>query len=270
MRMFWLAASAATLAISLSTTAAIGQSVSAPAPAPGLEVPPAAVLDPGTLAALDKMGVALRKLDSFTVRAETTDEKVLTNGQKIQFSGFVEAKAQRPNRFRVDRVSDRQARTLYYDGKVVTLYSPRMGFYGSAPVTGTIQEVVAAVAERYDIETPLADLFSWGVDPAATARIKSAIYVGAQTIDGVACDQYALREDTVDWQVWLPQKGEALPCKLVITSADEPSMPQYSAVFKWAPRQAHPASTFVFVPPKGSQKIALAKAPAEPASASAQ
>jgi hypothetical protein len=256
-----LAVGASTLCIGAFGTGLMAQTPSAADAAP-------AVRDPQTLAALDKMGAALRRLQSFSVRADTTDEKVLTTGQKVQFSGSVEARVKRPNRLRLDRVSDRQARSLYFDGKTVTIYSPRMGFYGSAPASGTIRQVVAAVAEKYNIETPLADLFAWGEDPAVAARIQSAFYVGAQTIDGIACDQYAMREQLVDWQIWIRQKGEALPCKLVITSTDDPSMPQYSAVFHWTPRQTHPASTFTFVPPKGSHKIPLENA--RPATAAAE
>jgi hypothetical protein len=214
------------------------------------------------------MGAALRKLKSFEVRSDTTEERVLTTGQKIQYGGYNEIKAQMPSKLRVDRVNDRQERQLYFDGTTLTINSPRIGFYGSVPATGTIREAAAAVAANYDIETPLADLFALGEDPAATAKIKSAFYVGAETIGGIACDQYAMRQDDVDWQVWIRQKGEALPCKVVITSTDDPSMPQHSAVYTWIPQKAHAASVFTFVPLKNSKRILLEKkAPAETAAA---
>jgi len=262
MRKILLAVGTATLFLGAS-----GAPLSAQAVEEVVVVEEVAVRDPQTMAALDKMGAALRKLQSFAVRVDTTEERVLTTGQKIQFGGSAEFKVQRPNRLRVDRINDRQARSLYFDGKTVTIYSPVLGFYGSAPAPGTIRETVAAVAEKYNIETPLADLFAWGEDPAQAAKVTSAFYVGAETVRGIACDQYAMRQADVDWQVWIRQKGEALPCKLVITSTDDPSMPQYSAVFTWIPQQAHAASVFTFVPPKGSKKIVLEGAP--PATAAA-
>jgi len=247
----WLAAIAA--ATSLSSGGALAQT-------PGTEMgpdTPKATRDPVTLAALDKMGAALRRLDSFSVRSDVTEEKVLTTGQKIQFSGMVEAKARRPDKLQVHKVSDRQERIFYFDGQKMTLYSPRLGFYASAPAQGSIRQAVSAVADKYNIETPLGDLFAWGEDPAGVQRIQSAFYVGAETIGGFACDQYAMRETGTDWQVWIRQKGEALPCKLVITSTDQPGMPQYSSVFTWTAHQDLPASTFTFVPPKDSHKITL-------------
>ena len=77
-----------------------------------------------------------------------------------------------------------------------------------------------------------------------------------------------MRQDDVDWQVWIRQKGAALPCKLVITSTDDPSLPQYSAVYTWMPQQTHAASVFTFVPPKDSRKILIEKKrPAQSAAA---
>jgi hypothetical protein len=254
MRKYLMAAGAAALFLGTS-------SLTAQAP---YEV---AVRDTETLAALDRMGAALRRLKSFSVRADTTEERVLSTGQKIQFVGVTEAMVENPGRLRIDKKSDRQARSMYFDGKTLTIYSPNLGFYGSVPASGTIREAVAAVAEAYDVETPLADLFAFGEDPGVSARVKSAFYVGAETIGGNACDQYAMRQDDVDWQVWIRQQGEALPCKLVITSTDDPSMPQYTAVFTWAPQQAHPASVFTFAPPKGSREIPLEKKTPEPATA---
>jgi hypothetical protein len=262
MRKIILAASAATLCMATSGTSLMAQAPDPAAP-PAAAAP--AVRDPQTLAALDKMGAALRKLTSFEVRTDTTEERVLTTGQKIQYGGFTDIKAQMPNKLRVDRINDRQARSLYFDGTTMTIFSPRIGFYGTVPASGTIREAVGQVAEKYAIETPLADLFAWGEDPTLANKITSAFYVGAETVGGLACDQYAMRQQDVDWQVWIRQKGEALPCKLVITSTDDPSMPQYSARFTWITQEAHAASIFTFVPPKGSHKIPLEMAPSQTA-----
>jgi hypothetical protein len=250
MRKFLLTGGAA-----ISFLAMVGTSANAQSPTN------AAVRDPQTLTALDRMGASLRRLQSFAVHADTTEERVLANGQKVQIGGSVDIKAALPSGLRVDQASDRKVRSYYFDGRTVTVYSPRLGFYGSAPASGTIRQAVASVAEMYDIETPLADLFAWGENPALVQRVTSAFYVGAETIGGIACDHYAMRQEGVDWQVWTRQQGEALPCKLVITSTDDPSMPQYSAVFTWSLNQRHAASTFQFAPPKGSQKIELGKAP---------
>ena len=70
MRKTWLAASAAILVIGCSRGPATSEAPATESPATESEA--AAVLDPQSLAALDKMGASLRKLQSFTVTADTT------------------------------------------------------------------------------------------------------------------------------------------------------------------------------------------------------
>lgn len=221
---------------------------------------PTAQRDPDAMAALDRMAAAMRSLQSFSVRADYTRDQVLTTDQKLQFAGTVDIKARRPNALRIDMQSDRQARVLYYDGRTATLFSPRIGYYASFPAPPTIGQVVAVASEKYGIDTPLADLFAWGSDPAAMAKVRSAFDVGTETIRGRVCEHYAVRQSDADWQVWISKSGAALPCKLVITTTDDPSRPEFSAIYEWNTRPTFAASDFAFTPPAGARKIAIAAA----------
>ncbi len=60
--------------------------------------PAAAKPDPDALAALNKMGEALRALNAFTLTADVTTEQVLDSGQKLQYSGDLKIEAQRAQR----------------------------------------------------------------------------------------------------------------------------------------------------------------------------
>jgi hypothetical protein len=221
-----------------------------------------AKLDADAVAALHKMGAALGGLHSFGLHADVTQEEVLTTGQKLQFGGTVDVKARRPNAVRMDVKSDRKERTLYYDGKTATLFSPRIGYYATFAAPPTIGELLKMASAKYGIETPLSDLFIWGTDPNAESKLQSAFRVGTELINGHVCDQYAMRQPQADWQVWIAEGSEALPCKLVITTTDDPAMPQYSAVYSWTPRETLADSTFSFSPPANSRKIAIEALPA--------
>lgn len=219
-------------------------------------------VEPDAVAALNRMGASLRALNDMSLKADVTNEQVLTTGQKLQFSGKLDLKAHRPNRLRMDVTSDRQARTLYYDGKTATLFAPRLGYFASFPAPGTIQEMLQAAADRYELDLPLMDLFRWGADQSMTQGLQSAFRVGTETIDGQSCEQYAMRQEGADWQVWIREGANALPCKVVITTTDDPSMPQYSTVFHWRPAQVFPADTFTFTPPANTRRIAIGRVPA--------
>lgn len=88
-------------------------------------------VDADVVLALDKMGAELRAHNNFTVKADVTNEDVLGNGQKLQYAGTLEVQARRPDRFRISAVSDLRDRRIYYDGKQVTIYSPRLNYFAS-------------------------------------------------------------------------------------------------------------------------------------------
>jgi len=245
--------------LSLSCSAALALCAASPSFAQTRAAAPAAAApaerDPAALAALNRMGVTLRELPSFGLHLDVTTEEVLTTGQKIQHGGTSDYLMRRPNAFRIENVSDRISRTIIYDGTTLTLFSPRIGYWASFPAPGSIKETLAAAHDRLGMEVPLAELFSWGTDPVVTAGVTSAISVGPERIGDQECDQYAMRQAGLDWQIWIRQGTQSLPCKIVITTTDDPSMPQFSAVFNWRLDATFAADSFTFAPPEGARRI---------------
>src|SRR5438046_1328239 len=92
---------------------------------------PAPVVEKDAVAALEKMGAYLRSLKAFEVRATTTRDYVLENGQKFQHSGVNNLLVQRPNKFRGETASDTQHRLFFYDGKNFTIYADLPGYYAT-------------------------------------------------------------------------------------------------------------------------------------------
>lgn len=217
---------------------------------------PAATVDPQIRGALGRMANALHGLDSFELRADMTTEDVLDTGQKLQSSGVVTAQVRRPNRLQINLDSERKARRFYYDGKQLTIYGPVNGYYATVEAPSTTREMLRQVADRYGLETPLADLMQWGDSAVKTDEITSAMYAGSDRIGADSCDHYAFRQPGTDWQLWIRTADPALPCKLVIVNTDDPAQPQTTAVFSWTPRQLSDAQ-FAFSPPADAHRITL-------------
>lgn len=237
----------------------VGAAASAAAPPPAAAATAAASneRDPEALAALDRMGAALRALKQFQLTSEASTELVLEDGQKIELDGTVTYKVKTPNQLFLELSSDRQLRQLTYDGKTLTVYSPRTKYYAQVDgLSATLGELVENAATRYGIEMPLADMFLWGTDKAPKTAIRSALYIGGGTIDGEAVDQYAFQQDGADWQLWV-SKETALPKKLVINSLDDPAQPQYRARLHWDTRSPVASSAFQFTPPADAARIKL-------------
>jgi len=212
--------------------------------------------------ALKNMGAYLRTLKSFSAQVDVTQDEVLESGQKVQFTRAMNVHARRPDRMRIDAVGDLKQRQLYYDGKTVSVFDSKTNYYASVAAPPIIGGMIAAISEKYNLEMPLVDLFLWGTDQSGIDDIKSAIYIGESRVGGVLCDHYAYRQDDVDWQLWIERGKKPLPRKLVITTLDEPSQPQFTAVLKWDLAAKQGDKKFSFTPPKGAQKIELAPLPA--------
>jgi hypothetical protein len=114
------------------------------------------------MAALDRMGAYLRTLKAYQVRAATTTDEVLDDGEKVQFDAVTDLLARVPDGVLAEVVSDRQQGTYVYDGKSFTLFAQRVGYYATVPAPPTLGELADRLDEKYGIEAPLVDLFRWG------------------------------------------------------------------------------------------------------------
>jgi hypothetical protein len=259
------AALAAALAVTLgSSAAAIAQTAATASAAPTVAAQMSK--EPRALEALETMGRYLRTLKTFTLRADTTIDEVLVNGQKLQFGGTVDYRYRAPDRLRLELRSDRQHRDFIYDGKTLTMSAPRMKLYASVPAPATVGELIQVAERDFGLAMPLADLFLWGGEASGGQDLIGAAYIGPARIDGQRCDHYAFRQEGVDWQLWIRQGKSPLPCKLVITTTFEPEQPQYTALLRWDLATPPPAESFRFRPASDARRIELVRVDAAPAS----
>jgi hypothetical protein len=242
------------LGLALSAAPAMAQSDA------GTAAPVAAsAVDPKAVAALERMGAYLRTLKQFSVHGDSTFDVVGKDGQKLQFPGTVDYKVRAPNGLTIQLKTDRKDRQLFFDGKHLTVYGPKAGYYATVDAPPTIRELLATAEDDYGIELPLVDLFLWGTDKAPTSSLTSATFVGPARINGTATDQYAFRQNGVDWQVWIEPGSKPLPRRMVITTTDDPAMPQYASTLTWNTSATFNDSNFNFTPPKDAKRIELVK-----------
>jgi hypothetical protein len=216
-------------------------------------------IEPQATAALEKMGTYMRTLNTFQVVAETSTDQVLEGGQKVQFTGVTDVVVKRPNRFRAEVSGDRRNRLYLYDGKNFTLWAQRVNYYATVPAPPTIGQLADQMAEKYDLEVPLADLFYWGTKGELTSGIQAAMDVGPGTVEGTTCQHYIFRQEGLDWQVWIQKGDYPLPRKLVLTDLTDEARPQYEAVYTWNLAPSYNEAAFTFDPPAGARKIVFAE-----------
>lgn len=225
----------------------------------------AQAVEPQAVDALRRMGAFLETLKSFEIHADTSIDEVLESGQKLQFEDTIHLRARRPDRLWVQVASDRKTREYFYDGKSFTIYGPRNKLYASFDAPPTLREVAATLEEKYGLALPLVDLFRWGTDPLRAETLLGALYVGPARVADTPCDHFAFREKGFDWQIWIQKGDSPLPRKLVITTTDDETRPQYAVTYDWNLAPALNDAMFTFEAPAGSYRIALREITVDPA-----
>lgn len=219
----------------------------------------APLVEPEATDALKRMGAHLRSLKSFAVEATTTDEDVLDDGQKLQSESTATLLAKLPDRLRLHVSNDRHERLYLFDGKTFTLSAERANMYATVPAPRTIAELATKLENDFGIDMPLADLFRWGSPHWQSAKLEAAMDAGPSVVSGTTCEQYAFRQEGIDWQVWIQKGDYPLPRKLVITTTSDAARPQHTAVYTWNLAPSFNDAAFVFDPPPGAERVSLAK-----------
>jgi hypothetical protein len=228
---------------------------------PAGAAPPAqanAGIDPRASRELRRMSDYLTNLRSFRVNADTVDEVVTKNGLKLQQVADSQLSVKRPNMLRSERVGPVADVTFRYDGRTLSLYGKRTGYYAIAPAAPTLDRAVDQVRDQYGLDAPAGDLLVSHPYNALMEDVTSGQYVGLEPIDGIVAHHLAFQGKNVDWQIWIQDGPQPLPLRYVITSKHETGQPEFTVRLSgWEPNAPLPDSLFVFRPPPGSKRIQL-------------
>ncbi len=206
--------------------------------------------------AFQKMLDFVGETNKLTVTINSSYDVRQASGQLLEFGGVSTWYIQRPNKVRVtSKAWDGDVREFYFDGTTITFYNREHNVYATAEKPGTIDQAFDYFLDVLDMPLPLAELFSEDHPFNLNDEIKSSMYLGESTIDGVKCNEYAFRSDEIDLQLWIKQK-DPLPKRFVITYTNAAGEPQYRSQFTdWNLSADTPESMFNFTPPKDAEKI---------------
>lgn len=214
------------------------------------------VLEPEAKQTLEKSMNYLAGIQQFGLVAHSSLEVVLTTGQKIQFDSASAVAVKRPNLLYAARLGELTDQEFFYDGKTLTLHQVDAGFYATVEAPDTLEGMLDFARESLDIVAPAGDFIYTNSYEILMDGVESGFVVGSSFVNGVACDHLAFSKPGTDFQIWVAQGEKPLPVKLVITSTDVMSAPQFTVnVREWDIAVDHPQEKFQFVQPDDAQAI---------------
>lgn len=202
----------------------------------------------------------LAQTPAFSVHAEVWKDIVLPAGNKIQVTRSLDLDLRRPDHLHVEARAHRKGRSIWYDGKTLTVLDRANNLYGVVDAPATIDETLDFAAESYGITIPLEDLAVSDPYGSAMRNVTQGGYFGDDPVFGVLCRHIGFSTDKIDWQLWVTIGPQPLPQKLVISYKTEDQDPQYIAIFsKWNLTDRASDLAFQFIPPPGSASIPLVR-----------
>jgi hypothetical protein len=226
----------------------------------------APAIEPRAAELVRTMAKAVSALQTFEVATEFTLDVVLEGGQKLQYGGTSTGWLRRPNGLRSERMGERGATVLVYDGERVVLHVMPENFYATREAPGNLDAFLDFAQSRLDVAPPGIDLLYADGGLGLLEGVTSGMVVGTATIAGRRCHHVAFRAPGVDWQLWIEDGERPLPCRIVITTLDVAGTPEMSATFReWNTAPEISDSLFQFTPPEGAVEIQFSDPEAAPA-----
>lgn len=189
------------------------------------------IVDPRADSLLREMSQYLSGAEEFTVRAHILFDDVLPTGQKVQYAAAEDIAVRRPSRVYTEYQGDLGAKQFWYDGKSVTMYDTGANVWATTPVPAKIDAALDDLMKKHGFSPPLSDLLY--SDPYAILKphAQFGLYMGTSDVDGTRCHHLAFVDKEIDWQLWVEDGTEVVPCKMLITYKSLPGSPQFQATF---------------------------------------
>ncbi len=218
------------------------------------------VVEPRARKVMRVMGDLLKQTPRFTVRTESTREKVTEEGRKFQSERNGTIAVRRPDGMWAEATDDQGSFRVWYDGKRVTFYNVENDEYSTVKAPATIDETFDMLAAEYGIAPPLIDLVYADVYAVLDEFMNDGLYLGLHQVRGVRCHHLAFATENIDWQIWIEDGLLPLPRKVVITYKKEPAVPQFVAYLSdWNLAPQFPDSVFTFLKPEDARMVPLEK-----------
>lgn len=228
----------------------------------------AQTVDPAAVETLQRTMDYLGSLKQFSVHTQNTLEGVLETGQKVQFDVSNVLMLKRPNKLLAKRHGDLVDQSFSYDGKKLSLYNASLNYYASVAAPDGIEAMLDFARESLGIIAPASDLLYTNAFPLMMENVYTAIIVGKSAIGGVSTNHLLFSRPDIDFQIWVPETGDPLPLKYVVTDKIHYGQPSTTVVMSnWNVDPNLTDSVFNFVPPQNATETDFLRLDSSSASA---
>ena len=206
----------------------------------------------------------LRSAERVRLSAEVSRDRLLPSGHMAQFSRSVDIWLRRPDRLRVQMVSDLGTmrflrwRTLLNAATRTGIFTP------PSRLKERLVRLPTRLRTKLDVRLPLIDLLVADAYENFRDNVEQARYLGQHYVDGERMHHLLMSTALIDYQIWIEDSPTPLPRKVVVTYVARDGAPQFIARdLKWDFNARMPDLAFTFAPPADADEIQFAPASGE-------
>jgi hypothetical protein len=220
------------------------------------ESAPPPMIDPEADTVLRELSDHNKQIKTGVFRLTDTIDDVQADGRKLQFSHIREMTVSRPDKLKVETKGDVTNRTLWLDGKTLTVLDREKNVYAELHEPGNIEQAIDTLQAKYNMSVPAADLLSADVYKTLTEGCDTIEYIGLGFVGEEQCHHLAATRPNIDWQLWVTPGDKPSVRKMVITYKRSPGQPQYTMqLLSVKGAEAVKDSLFSAEVPKEAEKI---------------
>jgi len=148
----------------------------------------ARALENDAMAFLKAMSDYVGSQQTIELAFDSDIEVITPQLEKIQFTNTSNALLSRPDRLRVHRVSGHTDANMYFDGKIVSIYSKKINGYAQFEAPGSVDQLIALLRAGHGVVFAGSDLMLTNSYEVLIADEMEARYIGRGVIDGRECE----------------------------------------------------------------------------------
>jgi hypothetical protein len=205
---------------------------------------------------LKAMSDYMASQDNISFGFDASLEVITKQNQKLALVSSGTIRLDRPGKIHATRNGGHAGIEVIFDGKKVTLFGKNANRFTEIEVSGTVDDFVDTMRNKYHMPLPAADLVMSNNYDQLMDGVTDVKDLGSGIVDGKECDYLAFRKENTDWQIWIAQGDMPYPCRYAITSKDIAHSPQYTIQLRnWATGQSAASSSFEFSNSTNATKV---------------
>jgi hypothetical protein len=224
------------------------------------QLPSEPVLEPEALELLQAMSARLAAARSMSFTALITYESPARTGHPLAYTTLSQVTLQRPDKLRVITPADGSPSELYYDGKVMTAYSPETRLVAVTDAPSTIDAMLKVAYDKAALYFPFTDVIVADPYRDLAAGLKLAFVIGqSRVVGGTRTDMVAIANDVLQAEFWIGA-DDHLPRMIRATFFDEPGNYRHVVEFSnWRLNPTIAPGTFAATRAAGARRIEFAR-----------